>query len=439
MVLKASFSQVDSKTYSKRMGTRVTEWLVILLFIAFHLYGIGVVQVGELSLAIWDIVIVFFAFLILFRFYIRNIPIKISNIFGISKMIFILSIILTIWITFRALFSPLPERALTMVLIQMLNTCVLIMIITSEDLNLYKINMHLLWVGAGLAVIAIGLYISGLSQYERIIANSNLQHPSVGYYLDSGGVLRLIGLAKDPNFYSLWMTPLLITGLIRGRFSTVLWLPIALSVGMALSRSFFIAILFTSLALTPMLWSARALRKYIIRIITVPLLMISVILCVSVLWTDTEYISKRIELAEKTIRFERWHILNHAIVEDWNPIWGSGLRSTELLLGGKYSHSTYLDALFETGLTGFSLWLAILILVSLLCLNCIKSANSELLPWIYTWFVLLIMFFSFSLLYHPFTWMVIGILVNGIRTPSTSKLHTFVGMHASLTSRGQGI
>jgi O-antigen ligase len=257
----------------------------------------------------------------------------------------------------------------------------------------------------------------------------------VGYVLDAGGVLRLIGLARDPNFYSLWMTPLLITGLMRGRLGTVLWLPIALSLGMALSRSFFVAILFTSFTLIPMLWSVRTLRKYFAKITIMPLIMISVILCVSVLWTDTEYISKRIELADKTIRFERWHMLNHAIVEDWNPIWGSGLRSTQLLLKGVYSHSTYLDALFETGLVGFFLWLTILILLGLLCLNGIKSADSELLPWIYTWFVLIIMFFSFSLLYHPFTWMVIGILINGTKPRGISDIHTRGNTHASLIGR----
>lgn len=421
MVLATLMNQAQNTVGQKSTSALTTEWFVLLLFTAFHLYGIGVFQIGEFSLAIWDVLIIIFLIFYLIFIYLNN-----YNLFNqnISRMLLFLSVILTIWITFCALLSPLPDRAFTMVVLQLLNISVLSILVVSDRLNLRSLNSRILWIGAGLAVIAIGLYLSALPRYTEIVAKPALWHSPIGYVLDQGGVLRLIGLAKDPNFYSLWMTLPLIGGLIRGRFALLLWLPIALSVGMALSRSFFIALFVASLILAPISWCNRSLRSSFNRLVTIPSLMVLTTLCASLLWTNIEYISKRIALAEQTPRFERWEILSGRMTEQWNPILGAGLRSAEMLLGGKYSHSTYLDALFETGIVGFTLWITILILSTIICFLNIKFSEGEYLPWAYTWIVLLVMFLSFSLLYHPFVWMVMGVLANGlnIRKPCSTGI-----------------
>lgn len=422
MVLRATDCSVKCKHLRPRKPPSIAaEWMVVLLFVTFHLYGIGVIQIAEISLSIWNIVIVAFFLYYIFINTIKN-TLRISNF---SKTILLQSFLFTAWVTACSLYSPLPERALTIVLLQIINFIALFMIVTSEPLHLDRVNTFLLKAGAVIAIVAIILYLSVFSRYAEIVADSHLWHSSVGYVLDAGGVLRLSGFAKDPNFYSLWMTLPLAIGIACGRARWWLWLPIAASVGLALSRSFFVAITVSSLFIIPLLMVSSASKSALRRLVALPLIGFVILLIATTSVNEVDYIAKRIDLIDQTPRFEYWRKLTHLMDESWNPLFGAGLRSTQFALSGKYSHSTYYDLVYETGIVGFLLWFTIPLLIMFKCFKSSSKLSRDGLPWIYSCTVLLIAFFSFSLLYHPFMWMVLGVLTNALgqlHNPTTGRL-----------------
>jgi len=415
MVLGTHGSQNVRQVTSRVASAKLAERLVLLLFISFHLYGIGVIEMGDLSIAIWDVLIIIFFINYIIINKLFNCSVKISSL----PLIFVvLSTIFTLWILARALISPLPEGAFTMAAIQVLNLCTVVILAFSSRIDLSRLNHRILWVAAGLSVLAIALYVSAVLQYRRIIADPSLWRPSIGYIIDQGIVPRLTGLAKDPNFYSLWMSIPIAVGMYCGRRSMLLWVPVALSVLMTLSRTFFI-VLFFSLLIFILIFITNKFRKYYI-VRSLMIISILIIILISIFfWIDHDQniIHKRITIPENATRFLHWATVSGQLHEQWNPLIGNGLRSTQILLGGKYSHSTYLDVLFETGLIGFSLWVLILGFIAVISFQQIRRVNDALIPWVYAFVFLFIYFFSFSLLYHPFVWMVMGVLVNQHNPP----------------------
>ncbi len=415
MVLGKHVSPNVRQVTSRTVPAKLAERLVLLLFVSFHLYGVGVMEIGDLSIAIWDVLIIIFIIIYIINNKLLNRSMKISSF----PLIFVvLSAIFTLWILARALLSPLPASAFTMAAIQVLNLCTVVILAFSSRIDLSKLNHRILWAAAGLSVLAIALYVSAVLEYKRIIADPSLWRPSIGYVIDQGIVPRLIGLAKDPNFYSLWMSIPIAAGMYCGRRSMLLWVPIALSVVMTLSRTFFIALFFSSLFFIFAFIINNFRRYYVVRSLIVSSTLI-IILIASLFWIDQyqNIIHKRITISENAARFVHWVTLKSQLQEHWNPLFGNGLRSTQILLAGKYSHSTYIDVLFETGLVGFSLWVLILGFVAAISFQQMRRINDALIPWAYAFVFLFIYFFSFSLLYHPFVWMVMGVLVNQHNPP----------------------
>jgi O-antigen ligase len=415
MVLGAHVSQNIRQVTSRTIPAKLAERLVLLLFVSFHLYGIGVMEVGDLSIAIWDVLIIVFFITYIINNKLLNRSVKISSL---SLIFVVLGTIFTLWILARALLSPLPKGAFTMAAIQVLNLCTVVILAFSSRIDLSKLNHRILWTAAGLSVLAIALYVSAVLEYQRIIADPSLWRPSIGYVIDQGIVPRLTGLAKDPNFYSLWMSIPIAVGMYCGRRSMLLWVPIALSVSMTLSRTFFIALFFSSLFFTFTFIINNFRKYYIVRSLMI-LITLILILIANLFWIDQDQniIHKRITISENAARFVHWVTVSSQLHEQWNPLFGNGLRSTQILLAGKYSHSTYLDVLFETGLVGFSLWVLILGFVAAISFQQMRRANNALIPWVYAFLFLFIYFFSFSLLYHPFIWMVMGVLINQHNPP----------------------
>ncbi len=126
---------------------------------------------------------------------------------------------------------------------------------------------------------------------------------------------------------------------------------------------------------------------------------------------------KRVELASQTPRFIMWQKILAIMDDEWNPFIGAGLRGAEEALEKEYSHNSYFDVLFETGLIGFFIWIFLVSYTTLCAMKRMKY--DEFLPWIHTWFVLLVMFASLSLVYNPFPWLLIGLLTTNL--PQNSR------------------
>jgi len=189
-------------TFKLKLSLNIVQiCVIIVLFVSFHTYGVGTIELFNLSIAPWDWVILGLSFiyiiLVLYKtFYIRK-SLVITIIFA---LLFAFSLCLS------AFFSPQPERALTMILLQIRNVMLLLVIGTlfSRADTIESINKKIFWTGGIIASLAVLMYLSALSHYSEILPDPSRWKPGVNYILDQGGVLRFKGsqllLAMDGAF-----------------------------------------------------------------------------------------------------------------------------------------------------------------------------------------------------------------------------------------------
>jgi len=410
MVLSKRASRNGSKVALQTLPVRLGGWIALLLFVSFHLYAVGVLEVGELSIAIWHFIGIIFPFIYFLCGRFTNSKIQVSKT---ALSFFFLCLAFSLWILICAFSSPAPERGFTMVAIQIINLCIVSVWVFNARIELATLNRRILKVAAGIGAVAIALYVPAILSYDQTAPDGSPWMPSVGYYMEHGSVPRLTGLAREPNFYSLWMSIPLMVGIVHGRRSIVLWLPVVFSVLMTLSRTFVVSLFFSSIALLLILLFNQTTRIYAARLLVVPPMLVMILFAyIFLIDTEQRIMYYRTSTLTDSTRMKNANEVLSEISESWNPIIGNGLRSAQVLLRGYYSHSTYLDILLETGLGGLFLWMTIFGLVGIVSLSQIRRIGVELIPWIYALLCIMIYFVSFSLLYHPFIWMVMALIVN---------------------------
>lgn len=410
MVLSKRASRNGSKVALQTLPVRLGGWIALLLFVSFHLYAVGVLEVGELSIAIWHFIGITFSFIYFLCGRFTNSKIQVSKT---ALSFFFLCLAFSLWILICAFSSPAPERGFTMVAIQIINLCIVSVWVFNARIELATLNRRILKVAAGIGAVAIALYVPAILSYDQTAPDGSPWMPSVGYYMEHGSVPRLTGLAREPNFYSLWMSIPLMVGIVHGRRSIVLWLPVVFSALMTLSRTFVVSLFFSSIALLLILLFNQTTRIYAARLLVVPPMLVMILFAyIFLIDTEQRIMYYRTNTLTDSTRMKNVNEVLSEISESWNPIIGNGLRSAQVLLRGYYSHSTYLDILLETGLGGLFLWMTIFGLVGIVSLSQIRRIGVELIPWIYALLCIMIYFVSFSLLYHPFIWMVMALIVN---------------------------
>lgn len=410
MVLSKRASRNGSKVALQILPVRLGGWIALLLFVSFHLYAVGVLEVGELSIAIWHFIGITFSFIYFLCGRFTNSKIQVSKT---ALSFFFLCLAFSLWILICAFSSPAPERGFTMVALQIINLCIVSVWVFNARIELATLNRRILKVAAGIGAVAIALYVPAILSYDQTAPDGSPWMPSVGYYMEHGSVPRLTGLAREPNFYSLWMSIPLMVGIVHGRRSIVLWLPVVFSVLMTLSRTFVVSLFFSSIALPLILLFNQTTRVYAARLLVVPPMLVMILFAyIFLIDTEQRIMYYRTSTLTDSLRMKNANEILSEISESWNPIIGNGLRSAQVLLRGNYSGSTYLDILFETGLGGLFLWMTIFGLVGIVSLSQIRRIGVELIPWIYALLCIMIYFVSFSLLYHPFIWMVMALIVN---------------------------
>lgn len=398
---------------------------VLLVVGTSLMWGVGVLDLRGINIAPWD-----WASLIigaLWIFYSARNRLKVTQTFLTGLF---LAFLFTAWMGVSAFVSPQLERALTMIFIQMRNLllffCVATLFASYRSINLVRLNTQVFYLGVVIALTSIIIYIPAVMQYTTIISNPALWKPGIGYALDQGGVLRLIGLSKDPNFYSTFISFTFFAGITSSK-SRLKWLGIAiiaLSLILAMSRAFAVVLPISILILlAPTALSCKirkALKAYIKSIFlgAVFALMLGVVwgLFQGNLWQS---IMLRMELASGTPRFTMWEKLIELIKTDFNPVIGKGLRSAEEALGGAYSHNSYLDILFETGMIGFTIWSLFIGFVTALAFK--RLSEPGWAPWVHSWLIVLGMFLSLSAAYHPFSWMLAAVILGSREKAKTYR------------------
>lgn len=399
-----------------------------LLILSFHVHGVSAVTIGGFNTTAWDWATLLVALRCFLYASTRGVRVG-SKL----KLLLPLMVFFQLWMGVSAFVSPDPLRALTMIFLQLRNFVLVISIATLFDFKngLPALNKVVFLMGVLVSVVSVGFYIPVLLDVARIAASSDLWKPGTIYVLDQGGVLRLIGFAGDPNFLSLWLSLSLTTGLsVRpSKWRNLGLVVITIALTFALSRGFVVSAMLSLLVMTlgaavrPS--SRAAIQRYLrpvgVLAIGVLVLVIMEIVFGGVLWRQ---ILTRIQLAGATPRFAMWSRL---LEVDFNPLVGLGLRGAQDVLAGKYSHNTYLDIVFETGVFGVAIWTIILAFVTVLGLRHMSDIN--LLPWLHTWVITLGMFMSLSLAYNPFPWLLTAVMVGYVDQTQSKHKISLAGTH----------
>lgn len=381
-----------------------------LLVLSFHIHGLFVVNLGGLNVTAWDLATLLAAVRCFIQVSAHGLRLGER-----TKFLLIFMGLFQMWMCVSAFVTPDPVRALTMVLLQFRNMILVFSVIALYDFErgFESFNRVVFFIGVFVSVISIALYIPELLNVSKIAASSNLWKPGIVYVLDQGGVLRLIGFARDPNFFSLWMSLSFATGwsLRDSYIRNVGLFVIGLSLLLALSRGFVAAVVLSILVLVATAMWRRSTRRVMcqyLRLVGIAVAGVVGLVAIGlasggVFW---EQILTRIELASVTPRFAMWATLLNT---ELNPLVGLGLRGVQEVLGGSYSHNTYLDIIFETGLIGMGIWGTVVFMVTIW--GFAQMAELKVLPWVHTWLITLGMFASLSLAYNPFPWLVAAVLV----------------------------
>lgn len=386
---------------------------IVLLLLVLHFHGLGTIAVGgHIDISLTDMAVIILGYLwLIYALAVR---------FSISRNLIIaliLASVFAIWIGIEAFRSPEPVRGFTMFLLMLRDIAILWLVGSTlgsiQDLR--QLNRAVFLIGVGVAVLSLALYLLAAMHYQDILGNQARWKPKIIYELGQAGILRLQGFAGDPNFYSLWMSISLFCGLTVSKIRRLWkWLGItviAVSILLALSRGFFVALVASTLLI--LLWlsllhAKTSWRKYAKPIIVgaIAIGLLALIPLPHIQESPVQLLITRFQLTATTPRLGMWK----EVLSDLpgQLLLGKGLRGAEWTLGGMYSHNSYLDLVFETGLIGFCLWALFAIFVTSLGLS---KRKLELLPWVHSWILTLFIFLFFSLLYNPFPWLIAATLV----------------------------
>jgi O-antigen ligase len=259
--------------------------------------------------------------------------------------------------------------------------------------------------------------------YIHVLNIGSPDRQGIIYEVGEFGIVRLEGFAGDPNFFGMLMLLPLACGfqwhVSRGKFvlKTIALFLIITNIALTVSRTILISSLL-GLLIMCFLMVYRSLRysKKLLGVMVKFSLVTACCLGAAFLFKGPfmevkpfSYYSKR--LFVPTPRFSYWTELLDMFVK--KPLAGHGLRMVEQTLGGfgKYGHNTYLELLVETGLIGFIMFALFMLLVFLKGVK-VMNSNSEIIPWLYVWIVIFVMFGGFTLLQYPYVWMVAGVILS---------------------------
>lgn len=391
---------------------------VLILLLSLHFHSLwGITLFGDINISLADVATILLAGVWFIRYSLIK-RARVNHYFLIALTVVWL---FAIWVGFNSLRSPQPIRGLTMWMLLLRDLIILWIIGTSmKGRNIHILNKVVFLLGIWLAIVSVSLYVGALQNYSSIIANPS-RHSGAFYELGERGILRLEGFAGDPNFFALFLSLSLLCGFTTkfSKWSIIKWMGFLIIGGallLSFSRGFLLAFILSTIGMGTIgiLWRRQQWKRYVMRTVW-PIVLVGIIAFVVVLPSTRQAPAKwfidRFEILAKRPAWTYWKEVLPMVRKRF--ILGYGLRMGEETLRGHYVHNSYLGLLLATGIIGLGIYLtfAVLILVKEIFL---PSRMIDTLPWIHTWLITLFMFFGFSLLYNPFSWIVAGVFLSQV-------------------------
>lgn len=383
-----------------------------MLLLSLHLHSLWKLTVlGHIDVALADVATVLLAMAWFARYFLTG-RIAVSRHFLTA---FVVAFLFALWIGFEALRSPQPVRGATLWMITCRDLAILWMIGTllAEQRDLRLLNRLVFLLGVGLAMVSLVFYVGDLRDHSAILTD-----PSMATEAFEAGVMRLEGFVGDPNFFALFLSVSFLCGLPAGTSRPVAfrWAGLFM-IGVALlfsfSRGFLLSLVLSTsvLGVIGTLRGNSLWRRYAAKVL-LPLVAVGVGALVvpvpSVGVSPLKWLLARFAVIWTRPSWPAWAKLLPMTLD--HPIIGYGLRMGETVLGGHYSHNSYLDLLLETGIVGLCIYSLFVILVIKRGVR-LSSEAADVLPWFHACLLTLFMFFFFSILYNPFSWVVAGVIL----------------------------
>ncbi|MBX3173001.1 MAG: hypothetical protein KF709_01185 [Gemmatimonadaceae bacterium] len=294
---------------------------------------------------------------------------------------------------------------------------------STEDDPLLSISRGLWRATVGVAVVALALYLWSLATGTTTVSLGPFRDVRIGVFRHLGAP-RALGLAHDPNFFSLWLAPGLLIGMsgrVASGFSRIAGLAvISTMILLALSRTVLVAVP-VALAVSVLSYAVfsnepvRLRRRALARLGMSALLLVSVLAGIAAASSTLRtLVQSRFESGAQTRVGRLQVIADH--VSPTDLVIGLGPRGAQQLLWGRYSHNTYVDVLVEFGIPGLGLWLAALAFAVIAFLKGLRQ-RVLLTPWPGIMVVAGAMLMTFSLLTHPMLGVLLAISTLAVSPP----------------------
>lgn len=408
---------------------------LVLPLIGMHLLGVERFYWFGLNVVAWDFAILFSGLILLLLVLFRAIEIPAR-----LPIIFYLIAAMAVWFAVEAARSPTPFRGWTMVLLLLRDIVMFgaVFLALTKRPDIERLNFWISILGLSFTAIAVSLFLMNLNATgERLPFNGVI-------VLFETTTPRIIGFARDPNFFGLTVAISLLTLPFAIRIPAPLrWLGAALLItalfftGSRMVPASLLAaiVLFGSIAITRRQnVSVRQLLNTLVPGLLIALIVMPVWFLIP---GDGPSLGTRLidryEIGVRTPRTELWAetvsgfgsqnssdansggALNQIISYSL----GGGLRSNQENLSGQYSHNTYLDLIGETGIVGLVLWLTITSVVTIQVVKSMRT-NPGLAPWLAIWLTTLFFSYGFSVLVAPYYWFIAAV-ITGIAIQQSSS------------------
>lgn len=398
--------------YASGLSQPLAIAAVTLLFLSFHLWGAKVFVVGPgIKVAPWDLASVLIASAWIAHFLRHGLTANKAISVGIALMLLFIS-----WMVVQAFRSPVHDRAFTMVLLILRDLVLFVAIATFivHVRDIRTLNRAVFILGVAVALVSIVLYLANLDvarEARRPFGNIILMFGGQGFP-------RLIGFARDPNFYAMFISVSLFLGVAEAHMDKLLkWTGVAIitiALILTLSRTAIVAVPLSVMLVTVLLNRMKSgsnkasFFKSVMPWLAVLLVVMLVFGVLSVTMRPVfDWAIYRFVNVLDSPRMDLWAVL----VDDPSVfLAGQGLRSAVVALEGHSAHNSYLDILFETGILGLILWGAFAVYIVKKGIALIRLKPMAV-PWLQTMFMVMIMMATLSITYHPIFWVVSAVIL----------------------------
>lgn len=407
--------------------SKIVTFVVVAVFLSLFFSGFQITQ-EPVKLVPFDVVFLVFSAVTLFILFFRGIH---TGVAAALFPAFFLILLMLIWHIICLLRSQDIARAITMLMILIRDMVVMVLIsvmISNQLLNRKGLPLLLFVISVLISLFVLPLFIMAAIDPAQVAAKP---YPGLIYRAGEGLFPHLQGFNHNPIYFATLLLLSVVTGLsvCITEKRCELWIKVGLLILIACFFMTFqrgpVIVFVTGMVamisiLLPLPVPRRFFVKYIHKFLFLFLVVFTVLLILRLPGYEFPILQRmlyRFQRATWELRPVRWlQILSSA--DDTTLIVGHGLRGAEILVGGQFVESSYVEILYDQGIVGFIVWSLFFIYILSSGIKKLRK-DAGILPWCWGWLLILISMGYISMHYDPLTWVVAGIIAGWRSTALT--------------------